>query len=208
MGSSTSKVASKAAAATGARKYPSGTPSVLNNATYSSPAPSQSTTNAPSRPSYAYGASQVRPDPREAPPTDAKTPQIDLDGRDPQFGARLSQLGAAMPVNQNKRDAFPTSTNPPQQGNNIFPSAQAATNPAILVVEARNRIGKVWQDESERLGRKSFAGRTLLSAKDIKEALRLRDESRKTSAEIETQMRLKPGVFETLARKDVVANVI
>ena len=91
-----------------------------------------------------------------------------------------------------------------QPGQNIFPSA--TNNPALLLVRARERIGKQWEMESDNRGRASFVGRTLMSAKDIREALVLRDEGGKTSQEVEKQMGLKPGVLDQFVAKGIVAN--
>ena len=91
-----------------------------------------------------------------------------------------------------------------QPGQNIFPSTQ--NNPAVILTQARQRINRQWETELESGGRPSFAGRTLLSSKDIKEALRLRDEVGKSSQEVEKQMRLKPGILDQLVAKGMVAN--
>lgn len=90
-------------------------------------------------------------------------------------------------------------------GQNIFPSNM--NNPALLLVQARQRITRQWESELENQGRPSFPGRTLVNAKDIKEALILRDEAGKDSRQVEKQMRLKPGILDQLVTKGVVANV-
>lgn len=203
MGSSSSKVAGKAAAAAGRRQYPS-TSSILNSAT--------STSNAPASQARAPPGS-VRPNPRNAPPADAKSEHIDLDGRDPQFGSKLRALGPAVAVADAVpgEAAFPMNSQPPvgQQGQNTFPSKGRGTggaiNPAIVVVQARERIGKVWQAERDALGRGSFAGRTLLGAGEIADVIRMRDEGSK-GEEIEKKMRLNKGLVEKLGVRGVVAN--
>jgi hypothetical protein len=91
-----------------------------------------------------------------------------------------------------------------QTGHNIFPSS--TNNPAVLLVQARGRINKQWEFETGNRGRPSFAGTTMLSAKDIREALTLRDERGETSQEVERKMKLKPGLLDQLAPKEVVAN--
>lgn len=91
-----------------------------------------------------------------------------------------------------------------QPGQNIFPSTR--NNPAVILTQARQRIGKQWEVEDDNRGRPSFQGRTLLSAKDIKESLRLRDEVGKPSQEVEKLMKLKPGILDQLVPKGVVAN--
>jgi hypothetical protein len=203
MGSSSSKVAGKAAAAAGRRQYPS-TSSILNSAT--------STSNTPGSQASAPPGS-VRPNPRNALPADGKSEHIDLDGRDPQFGSKLRALGPAMLVADAKprEAAFPTSSQPPvgQQGRNIFPSksgmAGGVTNPAIVIVQARDRIGKVWQEERDALGRGSFVGRTMLGAGEIADVIRMRDEGLQ-DGDIEKKMRLSHGLVGRLGVKGVVAN--
>lgn len=202
MGSGASKQAGKAAAAAGRRQYPS-SPSILNSATSTSNAPAQSTKpNAPS---------QVHPNPDTSPPAESKDPHIDLDGRDPQFGSALKRLGPAIPVEKAAphQAAFPTSSQPPlgQQGKNIFPSNAPGANPSLMIVKARERINQQYEDEMEGLGRPSFTGRTLVSAKDITEALKMRDQGGISSEEIEKQLRLKPGILSRLGKPGVFANV-
>lgn len=194
MGSSASKVAGKAGATAARRQYPS-TSSILNS--------TPSTTNAASTPP---ASAEVHPHPTTSPPAGEKSDHIDLDGRDPQFGSALRKIGVAPPVSERRphEDPFPTSSQPMHSGQNIFPSSK--NNPALMLVQARQKISSQWDFESENRGRPSFAGRTLLTAKDINEALRLRDEAGRPSQEIEKQMRLKPGVLDQLVAKGTFAN--
>ncbi|KIW94489.1 uncharacterized protein Z519_04465 [Cladophialophora bantiana CBS 173.52] len=195
MGSSASKVAARAGGGAARRKYPS-TPSIVNSA--------HSPTHAATEPAPAV---EVRPSPTAAPPAGEKSEHVELDARDPQFGLALRRVGAARPVTERRpdEDTFPTSSQPMHSGQNIFPSDE--NNPAMMLVRARKRIGAQWESEMESQGRPGFAGRTLLSAKDIKEALTLRDEVGKTRQEAERQLRLKPGTLDQLVPKGVVANV-
>lgn len=197
MGSASSKVAGRAAGAA-RRQYPS-TSSLTNSSPSTSNAPLQSNSSAPA---------QVKPSPTASPPADSKSDLIDLDGRDPQFDSALRRLGPAKPPSvsdgQSVEDAFPTGSQPMQHGRNIFPSS--AQNPAITLVQARQRITKRWEAELDEQGRRGFAGRTLVTAKDIKEALILRDEKGRPSNEIEKQLYLKPGILDQLAPRRVVAN--
>lgn len=200
MGAGASKQAGKAAAAAGRRQYPS-SPSILNS--------TSSTTNAPSQTAESFAPSQVHPNPNVATPSEKKDSHIDLDGRDPQFGSALKRLGPAIPVGKvAPHDAFPTSSQPPlgQQGKNIFPSASTKTNPSLMIVKARERIAQRYEEEMDGLGRSSFAGRTLVSAKDIKEALRMRDQAGLSSEAIEKQLRLQPGILSRLGKPGVFAN--
>ncbi|KAI1613634.1 hypothetical protein EDD36DRAFT_201952 [Exophiala viscosa] len=202
MGSSSSKVASKAAAGAARRQYPS-TSSIPNSATPTTNTPAR--TNAPIQTAGPTAPTQVHPDPVTNPPVEQKTEQVELDGRDPQFGAALRKIGPVRPSPDARPDeSFPTSSEPMQSGQNIFPSTQ--NNPAVILTQARQRIGKQWETEDDNRGRPSFHGRTMMSAKDIKEALRLRDDVGKPSQEVEKQMKLKSGILDQLLAKDVVAN--
>ncbi|KAJ9622105.1 uncharacterized protein PV06_05819 [Exophiala oligosperma] len=201
MGNSSSKVASKAAAGAARRQYPS-TSSIANSA---ATAPSRN--NAPpttsSKPTTT--SPQVHPNPATSPAVDERTQNIELDGRDPQFGSRLQRIGPVkLPSGVRPEEAFPTSSEPMQPAHNLFPSTQ--NNPAVILTQARQRINKQWEFEVENGGRPSFPGRTLLNSKDIKEALRLRDEMGKTSQDVEKQMKLKPGILDQLVAKGMVAN--
>lgn len=199
MGAGASKQAGKAAAAASRRQYPSSS-SILNNAT--------STSNAPS---YTPPSAQVHPSVKAAPPSDTKDQHVELDARDPDFGAALKKLGPAIPVERGapNQGAFPTSSQPPlgQQGKNIFPSSVPGNNSSLRVLQARDRAALKFDEEVDSLGRTSFAGRTLISAKDIKEVLRLRDQAGRSVEEIEKQMRLQPGILAKLSRPGIYANV-
>ncbi|KIW12308.1 hypothetical protein PV08_09585 [Exophiala spinifera] len=202
MGNSSSKVAGKAAAGAARRQYPS-TSSIANSATQ--PPTAASRTNPHPASSKPTASSQVHPSPAMSPPVDEKTQAIELDGRDPQFGSRLQRIGPVkLPSGVRPEEAFPTSSEPMQPAHNLFPSTQ--NNPAVILTQARQRINKQWEFEGENGGRPSFPGRTLLNSKEIKEALRMRDEVGKTSQEVEKQMKLKPGVLDQLVAKGMVAN--
>jgi hypothetical protein len=171
---------------------------MLNSASVPSPE------DAPVKPTP---AASVRPNINAAPPSSQKAEHVELDGRDPQFGSALRQVGAARPITERKPhdDYFPTSSQPMHSGQNIFPSQP--NNPAILLVQARQRIARQYESELENQGRPSFAGRTLVSAQEMRQALTSRDDAGRPSNEVEKQMRLKPGVLDQLVTKGVVANV-
>ena len=196
MGNSTSKAVSKAGGAAARRKYPS-TPNISNPVTAPSPA------HAPVKPTPAVS---VRPSVASAPPSIQKSEHVELDARDPDFGSALRKVGVARPIAERKpnEDYFPTSSQPMHSGQNIFPSQ--VNNPAMLLVQARQKIAQQWDAELENQGRPSFAGRTLLSAQEIRQALTSR-EAGKSSQEVEKQMRLKRGLLDQLVPEGVVANV-
>jgi hypothetical protein len=202
MGSSSSKVA-KTASST-ARRYPA-TSSIPKSANSPSPQPS---------------SSESRPGRTVHPKTSAYTSrdrQVDLDARDPDFDSRLSQLGPVQPfpTASNSSTFAPTpqvvkssssskSTSSPSTRQQIFPST--SSNPALLIVQARDQIAKVFEQESESLGRGSFTGRTLISAAEIKALLSMRDDGRKQPSEIEQQLRLRHGLVAKLGQNGVVGN--
>ena len=74
-----------------------------------------------------------------------------------------------------------------------------------MIVQAQERIGKLWEEESESLGRGSFQGRTLLSAGTIREVVQLK-ESGAEGGEIERRLRLRAGVVKALGVGSVVGN--
>jgi hypothetical protein len=59
-------------------------------------------------------------------------------------------------------------------------------------VQARDRLTRRYEAETDALGRKGFEGRTLLSARDLKEALAMREAGREDE-EVERAMRLRRG---------------
>jgi hypothetical protein len=73
--------------------------------------------------------------------------------------------------------------------------SSSSTNPALQIVAAKERTARQWAAEQDGLGRKGFEGRTLLAAKDWKEAFRLREEAGMADEEVERAMRLKSGVL-------------
>ena len=206
MGSSSSKVA-RTAASTARRQYPS-TSSIPTN---SPPTSTPRTTNAaPS--SSSPSPAQVHPNPAQSPPSATKSQHIDLDGRDPQFDSRLSQIGPVQPVSQSpsNQHQFPPSTsssspNPQRHSPQTVSSSPATMNPALRIVDARQRIAKQWEEESESLGRASFQGRTLVGAPLIREVLGMREIGME-SGEIEKRLRLRGGIVKRLGAGSVVAN--
>lgn len=201
MGSSTSKVAKTAASST-ARRYPV-TASIPKSANTSPPHPSRSPSESRPRPSGHTTGDQ----------------QVDLETRDPDFGSRLSQLGSVQsgPIASNSSIFAPRtqvvkspssssskSASSPPSAQQVFPST--LSNPALLIVQARDQLAKIFEEESESLGRGSFKGRTLIGPAEIKTLLSMRDAENRAAGEIEKQLRLQPGVVEKLGPRGVVGN--
>lgn len=202
MGSSSSKVAKTAS--TTVRRYPA-TSSISKSANPPPPQPSSFESQA---------GPTVHPRPSASTTRDE---HIDLDARDPDFGSRLSQIGPVQPTptlshsstfaptaQVVKSSSSSKSTSSPPSRRQVFPSV--ASNPALLIVQARARLGKIYDEESESLGRGSFKGRTLISAADLKNVLAMRDDGNRPAGEIEKQLRLQQGLLEKLGQAGMVGN--
>ena len=75
-----------------------------------------------------------------------------------------------------------------------------------MIVEARARFAKLFEEESENLGRPSFKGRTLVKAEEIKTILSMRDDRGMDSGQIEKQLLLRKGFIEKLGVPGMVGN--
>lgn len=102
--------------------------------------------------------------------------------------------------NSSAFNRFPPSFTQPGQA--VFPQA---TNPALLVMSARQRIAKAAELEAETFGKQSHAGREFLDIETIRQALSMRDREGLPAEEIERRLRLKEGVVGRLGKKGVVA---
>ncbi|KAJ5734497.1 hypothetical protein N7493_003283 [Penicillium malachiteum] len=202
MGSSASKPARSVAGAAAKRQYPKkATPPPRTPA-----APKQAREAPQSTPTPAPTPSPVRPPPAQQGPTyhskeqpsTTKSNAIDLDGRDPDFAASLRTIG---PVDPSGNFSHP---NPFNRGTvqTVFPTS---SNPALLVVNARQRITKAAQDEALAVGSPNFTGRQFLDSLTIHQALTMRDQQGLPSGEIERMLGLKKGTIGKLGRSGVVS---
>ena len=87
----------------------------------------------------------------------------------------------------------------------MFPSA--ATNPAIQILDARNRLTDAAEAEFSEMGRRGFQGKQFLDVVLIRQALMMRDEKGMADLEIEKKLGLKSGVVARLGRKGTVGDV-
>ena len=87
----------------------------------------------------------------------------------------------------------------------MFPSR--TTNPALQVVDARNRLTDEAEAEFADMGRGGFAGRQFLDVVLIRQVLLLRDEQGLDPSKIEKRMELKKGVVARLGPRGVVRHV-
>jgi hypothetical protein len=129
-------------------------------------------------------------------------PAIDVDARDPALASRLNSLGAVQPnphysasstssfdPQRNHSSTLPSDMmNAPPQ--NMFPGPQ--DNPALRVLEARQRIQDEADQELANIGRKGFAGRKYVDASVIQLAL-MRKARGEPDARIEDALTIKKG---------------
>ncbi|KAF1966967.1 hypothetical protein BU23DRAFT_308257 [Bimuria novae-zelandiae CBS 107.79] len=197
MGSSASKGARAAGASV--RKYPS------------RPAPSTTRAPAPASPQNNVGPT-AHPPPQAS---GAKTEAIDLDARDPAFASRLSSLGAVQPnphYSPSSASSFDpqrnTSTDAPSDMMNELPQSafpNPRDNPALRILEARQRIQNEVEGELENVGRPSFQGRTYVDAGTITLAL-MRRQRGEPDSRIEEAFGIKKGRLSML-REGTVSSV-
>ncbi|KAJ6017783.1 hypothetical protein N7451_001162 [Penicillium sp. IBT 35674x] len=202
MGSAASKPARSAAGAATRRQYPkkpappprapAAPPKKIQE---SKPTPTSAPTPPPARaPAPAQGPTYHS----KEQPSVTKSNAIDLDGRDPDFAASLRSIG---PVDPSGNFSHP---NPFNRGTvqTVFPTA---SNPALLVVTARQRITKAAQEESLAVGHANFPGRQFLDSFTISQALTMRDQQGLPSRDIERTLRLKSGTIDKLGRSGIVS---
>lgn len=121
---------------------------------------------------------------------------IDLDGRDPDFAASLRKIGPVDPS---------TNYEPPQVPNQgsvqtVFPTS---SNPALLVIRAREQITKAAQAENAQMGLANFQGRQFLDSLTIHQALTMREKQHLPSREIERLLQLKKGTVDRFGKNGV-----
>ncbi|KAH8812269.1 hypothetical protein F5884DRAFT_784924 [Xylogone sp. PMI_703] len=211
MGSSSSKVARSAA-----RKYPTHTtppPAPATRARRPNP-PHQS--SAPVSENSPPAGPTVHPDTR---PRGIRDEAIDRDASDPDLSAhnaRLRILGAVNPAPTHSNSSTvlspsSSSSSPPPSAaatmnappSTIFPST--STNPAVTLLQARERLAKEAEEEFERIGksRGREEGSKFLDVLRIRQILVMK-ESGVVDEEIERRMGLRKGVVEVLGAKGVV----
>lgn len=199
MGSSASKASRAAGSA--ARKYPA------------RPSPS-TTTQSPSQPAAPSEApsTNATPQPPPAPhdqpgPTVKPRPQasgdrseaINLDASDPDFAQSLRSIG---PVQPNPTLSPTSAFNPSQASRSQAPDPRS--NPAIAVLDARNKLQDLADQEFEESGKRGHTGREFLDVYTIRQILTMRDEQGRKNADIERVLGLKQGVVNRLGPDGVV----
>lgn len=143
---------------------------------------------------------------------------IDLDARDPQFASRLSSIGAVQPnphFSHSSTSSFDpqrnTSTTQPSDAygmmNELPQSAfpDPGNNPALRILDARQRIQQEAEEELENVGRQSFRGRKYVDASTITLAL-MRRQRGEPDGRIEEALGIKKGRLSAL-REGMITSV-
>jgi 3-deoxy-7-phosphoheptulonate synthase len=149
-------------------------------------------------------------------------PAINLDAEDPAFAAQLRSLGAVQP----NPHFSPTSTSPldPQRNTSTtgpsnpsppYPSSTSPfppsafpdprTNPALMVLQARQTLQEEAEEEFLNVGRKGFPGRRFVDVSTVRQALLLRQKGEKEE-DVERKLGLRKGRLTVLG-KGVVEGV-
>lgn len=87
----------------------------------------------------------------------------------------------------------------------VFPTS---SNPALLVVTARQRATRAAQEETVRMSSPGFEGREFLDALTIQQALTMRDFQGVPESEIERVLRLKKGFMGRFGKDKMVSRVV
>jgi hypothetical protein len=134
---------------------------------------------------------------------------IDLDSSDPDLdlNARARKLG---PVVANPTLSNSSTFNQAHENlhrshasQTVFPSPSAAQNPAVRLLEARERLAAEAEEEFGNVGKKGAAGRRYLDVYTVRQVLQMREKGI-SSQEIEGKLGLRKGVVGVLGGKDVV----
>jgi hypothetical protein len=123
-----------------------------------------------------------------------------MDGRDPDFAASLRSIG---PVDPSPTYSNSSTVNRPST-QTIFPQS---SNPALLVVTARQRLTKAAEEEAEGFGRAGHPGRSFLDALTIQQVLTMRDKQKQRPREIERFLGLKTGILDRLGKDEIVSRI-
>lgn len=96
-------------------------------------------------------------------------------------------------------------SSPNQPHPQIFPDP--SQNPALLVLQARERLQQEAESEFAKTSRSDNAGKRFLDVNTIRQILVMRDDKGFSEAEIERNLGLADGMVKSLGRKGVVGDV-
>jgi hypothetical protein len=135
--------------------------------------------------------------------------EIDLDARDPVLASRLSELGAVQP-NPHYSASSTSSYDPQRNLSTTMPSdmmnappqpmfPDPRDNPALRVLDARQRIQEEADLDQEGVGRRGFSGRKYVDAGLIQNAL-VRRQRGEADASIEESLSMQKGRLSVLGK--------
>ncbi|KAF2141023.1 uncharacterized protein K452DRAFT_251918 [Aplosporella prunicola CBS 121167] len=218
MGSSASKASRAANIAT--RVYPARASQAATNAVKPAPAAGRAAQPGPT----------VQPQPKAS---ETRDEAINLDAADPAFAAHLRSIGpvqpnphyspsstspfdpqrppgsssTSQPTATGRRPAdssipdFSTGPNPFAPPIGAMPNP--ATNPALAILAARERLQAEAENEFANVGRRGAPGRQFLDVGIVKQMFILRDQRGKSEEEIEKLLGLEKGMVKKLGTKGV-----
>lgn len=131
-----------------------------------------------------------------------------MDARDPGLAARLNSIGAVQP-NPHYSPSSISNLDPHRTRSADVPAdmmqapesafASLRDNPALRVLEARQRIQDEAEHELEQIGRKGFQGRKYLDAATIQLAM-MRKKRGESDARVEEAYNIKKGRLAVLGK--------
>ena len=135
---------------------------------------------------------------------------IDLDSSDPDLdlNARARKLGPVVPnptlSNSSTFNQAHGHLHQSSASQTVFPSRTAAQNPAVRLLEARERLAAEAEEEFANVGKKGAAGRKFMDVYTIRQVLQMREKGI-SSQEIEGKLGLRKGTVGVLGGKGVVS---
>lgn len=149
---------------------------------------------------------------------DASDPDLALNERMRQFGPVQPNptFSNSSTFNQSQAGQQATNSAPLSAGGGFVPSESSpsqsifpnpASNPAVILLEARQKLARQAEEEFEDVGRlgKGKKGRQFLDVVTIRQVLRLRDQLGRSDNEIEENLGLQAGLVSRLGRKGIVS---
>ena len=133
---------------------------------------------------------------------------VNLDAADPIYASQLRSLGAVDPkpmLSPSPIAVEDGAVAPQAPPPNFFPDP--LKNPAVTLLNRRQKLQEEADQEWENVGRKGFAGRKFIDVGTLRQAITLRDKQQKSPGEIETALRLQNGMIGKLGPKGLVETV-
>lgn len=85
----------------------------------------------------------------------------------------------------------------------VFPSRSGSLNPAIGLLEARERLADKAEEEFASIGKQDAAARQFLDVLTLRQVLQMRGKG-VSNEEIERKLALKRGIVAVLGKKEII----